>query len=150
MITPRDSFFGGGSKLLIPGACGQQTILLNHRYIHGEAFRPHLDEFAHMAGLGYIVNPLLNEELEIIDLVAGDPAQTYRAGCDIGRELSSTRLPEGPLDVGVFNAFPKDTELCQAGLAMVPLNSSARRHGAPSSTAQQSIAMIASPSTPTT
>lgn len=126
MITPRGGFFGGGSKLLIPGACGQQTILLNHRYVHGEAFRPHLDEVAHMAGLAYIVNPLLNEKLEIIDLVAGDPAQAYRAGCDIGRELYGTRLPQGPLDVGIFNAYPKDTELCQAGLAMVPLSSSDR------------------------
>ena len=25
------------------------------------------------------------------------------------------------VDVGIFNAFPKDTELCQAGLALVPL-----------------------------
>ena len=28
MITPRGGMFGGGAKLLIPGACGQQTILL--------------------------------------------------------------------------------------------------------------------------
>ena len=124
MITPRGGFFGGGAKLLIPGACGQQTILLNHRYVHGEAFRPHLDEVARMAGLSFLVNPLLNESLDIIDLVAGDTAQAYRAGCDLGSKLYATKVPEGPLDVGIFNAYPKDTELCQAGLAMVPLHSS--------------------------
>ncbi len=124
MITPRGGFFGGGAKLLIPGACGQQTILLNHRYVHGDAFRPHLDEVARMAGLSYIVNPLLNESLEIIELVAGDPEQAYRQGCEFGGELYATQIPSGPLDIGIFNAFPKDTELCQAGLAMVPLGSS--------------------------
>ncbi|MBT3342940.1 MAG: DUF2088 domain-containing protein [Gemmatimonadetes bacterium] len=126
MITPRGGFFGGGAKLLIPGACGQQTILLNHRYVRGEAFRPHLDEVARMAGLKFIVNPLLNEDLDVMELVAGDPALAYRAGCEHGSNLYATELPEGPLDIGVFNAFPKDTELCQAGLAMVPLSSSKR------------------------
>ena len=30
MITPRGQIFGGGSKLLLPGACGRQTIFLDH------------------------------------------------------------------------------------------------------------------------
>ena len=124
MITPRGGMFGGGAKLLIPGACGQQTILLNHRYVHGDAFRPHLDEVARMAGLGYIVNPLLNERLEIMGLVAGDVTAAFEHGCRLGAELYGTQMPPpGSVDVGVFNAFPKDTELCQAGLALVPLGS---------------------------
>ena len=56
MITPRGGMFGGGAKLLLPGACGQQTIMLNHRHIHGSAFRPHLAEVARMAGVNYVVN----------------------------------------------------------------------------------------------
>lgn len=124
MITPRGGMFGGGAKLLIPGACGQQTILLNHRYVHGEAFRPHLDEVAGMAGLDYIVNPLLNERLEIMGLVAGDVTAAFEQGCRFGAELYGTSMPAaGTVDVGVFSAFPKDTELCQAGLALVPLGS---------------------------
>ena len=50
MITPRGGMFGGGAKLLIPGACGQQTIMLNHRHVH-EDFREHLSEVAKMAGV---------------------------------------------------------------------------------------------------
>ena len=124
MITPRGGMFGGGAKLLIPGACGQQTILLNHRHVHGEAFRPHLDEVARMAGLDYVVNPLLNERLDIMGLVAGDVTAAFERGCQMGAELYGTPMPApGSVDVGVFNAFPKDTELCQAGLALVPLGS---------------------------
>lgn len=125
MITPRGGMFGGGAKLLIPGACGQQTIMLNHRHVH-EGFRDHLAEVGRMAGLSYIVNPLLNEDLDIVDLVAGDPEEAFQAGCERARQVYACDVPDH-FDVGVFNAFPKDTELCQAGLALVPLNSSAKK-----------------------
>ena len=120
MITPRGGMFGGGAKLLIPGACGQQTIMLNHRHVH-ENFREHLSEVAKMAGVDYIVNPLLNQDLEIMALVAGDTDAAFERGCQLGRELYSTEIPDA-IDIGIFNAFPKDTELCQAGLAMTPLS----------------------------
>ena len=120
MITPRGGMFGGGAKLLIPGACGQQTIMLNHRHVH-ENFREHLSEVAKMAGVTYIVNPLLNENLEISGLVAGDTDAAFERGCALGREQYATEIPDA-FDIGVFNAFPKDTELCQAGLAMTPLS----------------------------
>ena len=123
MITPRGGMFGGGAKLLIPGACGQQTIMLNHRHVHGEPFRGHLSEVARMAGMNYIVNPLLNEELEIVDLVVGDTDAAFERGCELGAMRYATDMPPAAsVDIGVFNAFPKDTELCQAGLALVPLN----------------------------
>jgi hypothetical protein len=119
MITPRGGMFGGGAKLLIPGACGQQTIMLNHRHIH-EGFRDHLSEVAKMAGVDYIVNPLLNERLDIMALVAGDTDAAFDYGCDLARNLYATETPNA-FDIGIFNAFPKDTELCQAGLAMTAL-----------------------------
>lgn len=125
MITPRGGMFGGGAKLLIPGACGQQTILLNHRYVH-ENFREHLSEVARIAGVSYIVNPLLNPKLEIIGLVAGDTDAAFEKGCELGKEMYATPIPD-EFDIGVFNAFPKDTELCQAPLAMVPLNGSKKK-----------------------
>jgi nickel-dependent lactate racemase len=132
MITPRGGIFGGGAKLLIPGACGQQTILLNHRYVH-ERFREHLSEVGRMAGLGYIVNPLLNPRLEIIELVAGDPDAAFARGCALGADLYATPIPDA-FDVGVFNAFPKDTELCQAPLAMIPLANTAKKPLKPDAT----------------
>ena len=132
MITPRGGMFGGGAKLLIPGACGQQTIMLNHRFVH-EGFRDHLDEVACMAGLEYIVNPLLNEKLEIIGLVAGNTQAAFKKGCQLGGELYATHVPD-QIEIGVFNAFPKDTELCQAGLGMVPLSSSSKSPLGPDST----------------
>ena len=132
MITPRGGIFGGGAKLLIPGACGQQTILLNHRHVH-DRFREHLSEVARLAGLDYIINPILNPSLEIAGLVAGDVDAAFEQGCSLGRQVYATEIPDR-LDVGVFNAFPKDTELCQAGLALVPLSGSSKTPLGPDST----------------
>jgi hypothetical protein len=120
MITPRGGFFGGGSKLLLPGACGHVTITANHRYVH-EGFREHLDEVARLAGLRFIVNPLLNAELDIIKMVTVDPEAAFWKGVEYGKDLYRTPIPENA-DVGIFNAFPKDTEFVQAGLATVPLS----------------------------
>jgi hypothetical protein len=119
MITPRGAFFGGGAKLLIPGACGQATILAMHRYVR-DGFREHCDEVARLAGLEFIVNALLGERLELIGLVAGDPAAAFARGVELGKELYATPVPR-EADVAVFSAFPKDTELLQAPLALVPM-----------------------------
>lgn len=132
MITPRGGIFGGGAKLLIPGACGHQTILLNHRHVH-EGFRDHLSEVARLAGLSYIVNPVLNPELGIAGLVAGHVDAAFARGCELARRVYATEIPD-QLDVGVFNAFPKDTELCQAGLALVPLSGTRKQPLGPGST----------------
>lgn len=143
MITPRGGMFGGGAKLLLPGACGQQTILLNHRHVRGEPFRGHLSEVARMAGVDTIVNPLLNADLDIIDLVVGDTDEAFARGCELGSQRYATDMPAaGSVDIGLFNAFPKDTELCQAGLALVPLNSCDHDPMAPDGTV---VIMSASP-----
>lgn len=120
MITPRGSLFGGGAKLMLPGACGRETIYLNHSYCPPEVFREHIDEVARLVGLAYIVNPMLNAQGEIMAMVAGDPSAAFWHGVEIGRKLYKTPVPTG-MDVMVCNAWPKDTEATQSGMGQVPL-----------------------------
>ena len=120
MITPRGPMFGGGAKLLLPGACGRQTIYANHAYCPQDIFREHLDEVARMVGLEYIVNPLLNEQGGIMAMVTGHPEEAFWHGVEIGKGLYATQVPGG-MNVAVFNAWPKDTEGTQAGMALVPI-----------------------------
>jgi nickel-dependent lactate racemase len=120
MITPRGPIFGGGSKLLLPGACGRQTIYANHEYCPQEVFRQHLDEVAEMVGLEYIVNPLLNGDLGIMAMVTGDPEEAYWHGVEIGKDLYRTEIPED-MDVVICSSWPKDSEGTQSAMAMVPL-----------------------------
>ena len=119
MITPRGGFFGGGAKLVLPGASGRVSIAANHRYIH-EGFREHLDEVARIAGLNFLVNPCLNPDLEIDALVTGDPVDAYWEGVEIAKKVYASPFPEKP-DIAIFNAWPKDAEFTQAGMAMVPV-----------------------------
>jgi nickel-dependent lactate racemase len=126
MITPRGSFFGGGAKLVLPGACGRQTIFANHSFCPPEIFREHIDEVGRMVGLEYIVNPLLNKEGGIMALVTGHPEGAYCRGVEIGKELYATDLPEG-MDIVIANAWPKDTEGTQASMALVPVRGTTRK-----------------------
>ena len=121
MITPRGPFFGGGCKLLLPGACGWQTIFADHSRIGSDVFRAHAAEVARMVGLEFIANPLLNEQLEIMAMVAGDPEAAYWHGVEIGKELYHTEVPEA-VDVVICNAWPKDSEGTQSAMALVPLH----------------------------
>ena len=121
MITPRGPFFGGGCKLLLPGACGWQTIFADHSRIGPDIFRAHAAEVARMVGLEFIANPLLNEQLEIMAMVAGDPEAAYWHGVEIGKELYRTEVPEA-VDVVICNAWPKDSEGTQSAMALVPLH----------------------------
>ena len=120
MITPRGMLFGGGAKLLLPGASGRQTIYANHAYCPDDLFRDHIDEVAHIVGLEYIANPMLNMDGGIMAMVTGHPKAAYWHGVDIGKTLYRTEVPEG-MDVVVCNAWPKDTEGTQVGMARVPL-----------------------------
>lgn len=126
MVTPRGSFFGGGAKLLLPGACGRETIYLNHSYCPDSRFREHIAEVGRLVGLHYIVDALLNGEGEVMGLVAGDLERAFERGVEIGKQLYATKVPEG-MDVVICNAWPKDTELTQAGMAMVPLYGTRRQ-----------------------
>lgn len=126
MITPRGGMFGGGSKLLIPGACGRQTIFANHSYCPSEIFREHIEEVAGIIGLEYIVNPLLNGEGGVMAMVAGHPKEAFNRGVEIGKELYASPVPLG-MDVIVCNAWPKDTEGTQSGMARVPLYAAGQR-----------------------
>lgn len=75
-----------------------------------------------MVRLDYIVNPMLNEDREIMAMVTGEPEEAFWHGVAIGKELYATTVPEG-MDVAVFNAWPKDTEGFQMGLALAPVRS---------------------------
>jgi nickel-dependent lactate racemase len=126
MITPRGSFFGGGAKLLLPGACGRQTIFANHSFCDPSVFREHIEEVGRMLGLEFIANPLLNQAGGVMAMVTGHPELAYQRGVEIGKLLYATEMPEG-MDVVIANAWPKDTEGTQINMALVPVRGTSRQ-----------------------
>lgn len=120
--------FGGGGKIVLPGISGIDTLEANHKpafmgtekhstiqpgRIEGNKTRADIDEIAKIAGLDIIVNVVLNSRREITGVYVGEPVSAHRAGIKLARQIYSTEVPTN-VDVGIFNVYPKDTELIQA------------------------------------
>jgi nickel-dependent lactate racemase len=124
--------FGGGAKLVLPGVAGIETLYQNHRGDNGlrgglnnvedNQRRADMEEAARMGGLDAVVNVVVNSRRGIAGLFVGDVVAAHRAGVALARRVFSTPVPAG-WDVGVFNAYPKDNEFVQAGMAFNIWNS---------------------------
>jgi lactate racemase len=126
-ITPHPTAgFGGGGKIVIPGLGTMVTIEANHRPAHmgktgGTGFsmdlnqnelRLDMEDGARMAGLDAIVNSVGTTEGRTAGVFVGDLVKAHRAAVEMARGVYVTEAPTDA-DIGIFNAFPEDTELCQ-------------------------------------
>ncbi len=129
-ITPHPiAAFGGGGKIVIPGLGSMETILKNHTPaflgtvgrtggdLEQNALRLDMEEAARMAGLDLIVNAIGTADGRTAGLFVGDLVQAHRAAVTLARKIYATSVPP-EADIGIFNAFPEDTELLQAGKAL--------------------------------
>ncbi len=128
-ITPHPAAgFGGGGKIIIPGLGSMETIVKNHTPaflgqvggtgfaggdLDSNALRLDIEEGARLAGLDCIVNAVGTSVGETAGVFVGDLVKAHRAAVDLARKIY---LTDAPLyaDVGIFNAFPEDTEMLQA------------------------------------
>jgi nickel-dependent lactate racemase len=133
-ITPHPiAAFGGGGKIVIPGLGSIETIQKNHTpalrgEIGGTGFsqgydlnknelRLDMEEGARMAGLGTIVNSVGTASGKTAGVFVGDLVQAHRAAVELARKVYLTEALTDA-DIGIFNAFPEDTELVQAQKAL--------------------------------
>ncbi len=133
-ITPHPlAAFGGGGKIVIPGLGSIETIEKNHTPafmgkigstgfskgydINSNELRLDIEEGARMAGLKVIVNSVGTTEGKTAGVFVGDMVQAHRAAVDLARKVYVTEAP-CDMDIGIFNAFPEDTELVQAQKAL--------------------------------
>ncbi|RIK34640.1 MAG: hypothetical protein DCC52_00030 [Chloroflexi bacterium] len=129
--------FSAGGKIVLPGLASWETVLSNHKpaskilsgqvgQIEGNTRRAEIDEAAKLAGLDYSINLVSNEDGETAWLTCGEVTAAWRAAATRAAEIYATQAPVGA-DIGIFNAFPKDTELLQALNALTPWNPGAGR-----------------------
>ena len=123
--------FGGGAKLVLPGVTGIETTYYNHRpvamggpgkglnRVDDNESRLDIEETARMTGLDVIVNTVVNPRRGIAGLFVGDMVAAHRAGVAFARLALTTPAPANA-DIVVLNAYPKDTEFVQIGLALNP------------------------------
>lgn len=116
--------FGGGLKMLLPGLAHEETIATNHmqgvspaRYnFVGAAESPmrlDLEEAAGMlAAPVFVVNALMNADLQVSRFVCGDPVVAHRAGVRALVEVAACPV-DGPADVVITVSDPMNADLRQ-------------------------------------
>jgi nickel-dependent lactate racemase len=128
-VGPHPLFgYSGGAKAVFPGLAGIESIYQNHRPHHLERglfdpsknqLRRDAEEAVAQVGLDAIVNVVVNGERRIAGLFVGDFIAAHRAAVAFAESIYTTPTPSG-CDALLFNAYPKDTDLCTIGGVLNP------------------------------
>jgi hypothetical protein len=112
------SGYGGGAKILVPGAAGLETIAHNHITLHkiypehvglgkvrNNPRRLDLEEAARIAGLDIAINVVVNHKKESLGIFVGDFVEAHRQGVAFANSVYGTENP-GKFDLLILNSFP--------------------------------------------
>ncbi|HDH96754.1 MAG TPA: DUF2088 domain-containing protein, partial [Proteobacteria bacterium] len=116
--------FGGGLKMILPGLAHRETIAQNHmqgvspdRYnyigVLESPMRLDLEEAVQMLGKDiFIVNAIMNENLDVCRFVCGDPIEAHREGAKFVESLCAREIRE-LADVAIVASSPMNADLRQ-------------------------------------
>ena len=118
--------FTGGRKAILPAVAGQATILANHALdmlahpgvgpgaLDGNVIHEEMLEAARLARLDFIVNVVVDRELKVVALAAGDFEQAHADLVSLIRRYATVSLerrpdvivtgPDRPLDINLYQA----------------------------------------------
>jgi len=124
--------YSGGRKSICPGICSVETMKVMHGphilenenastgILEGNPFHEGALEIAHIAGVDFILNVVLNEEREIVGVFAGDIVKAHEEGVKCADQIAKVQVNEPADIVLVSNAgYPLDTTFYQAIKGMV-------------------------------
>ncbi|MGC9356625.1 MAG: nickel-dependent lactate racemase [Anaerolineae bacterium] len=134
--------FGGGYKNIVPGVAGQETVSHNHvlncradtfnmvgQPIEHNAMRLDLEEAAGMVEAPvFIVNAVLNSQMEVVHVVAGHPIAAHRAGAEVSRRIYGVPVA-APADVVIADSYPMDQDLRQGAKSIANTIRAVRKGG---------------------
>jgi lactate racemase len=124
--------FSGGRKLICPGLAALETI----KAWHSPAFLEHASaragclegnpvheentRIARMAGCDFIVNVVLDDQRQVVSVVAGDMEAAFREGVACARRVVADTVAE-PVDIVVTSSagYPLDSTFYQSIKGMV-------------------------------
>ncbi len=128
--------FSGGAKAIIPGIGGMETLYSNHTLVFADrsesmsfktstcdpdnAMRKNMEMIVGKVGLDFIVNVVLNDDMQITEVFAGHFVKAHRAACETAMGSLQTTLVN-QADILVLSAYPKDTEYSQIGTCFAVL-----------------------------
>lgn len=121
--------FSGGVKTAAIGLGGRETVTYNHsmmldpraniaRY-DDNPVRQDVEEIGKMIGVHFALNSVINENKQIVAVLAGDPREVMRRGIPIVLDLYQIKV-DAPFDLVIASpgGHPKDINLYQAQKAL--------------------------------
>jgi len=132
--------FGGGLKMIVPGLAAEQTIAQNHmqgvsadkyNYVGADIsdMRLDLEEAAKKVGKPYfIVNAIMNDELDLCRFVCGDPIEAHRAGIASVKGINAQPIPRRA-DVAIVASAPMNADLRQGMKCIGNIEQSVKENG---------------------
>lgn len=121
--------FSGGVKTAAVGLAGRETVTRNHsmmldpraniaRYDDNPA-RQDIEEIGKMIGVHFALNSVINENKQIVAVLAGDPREVMRRGIPLVLDLYQAKV-DAPFDLVIASpgGHPKDINLYQAQKAL--------------------------------
>ena len=134
--------FGGGYKNLIPGVAGRETVAHNHALncrpdtfnmvgqpIERNPMRLDLEEGGKLLTPPvFVVNAVLNNVLQAVRVVAGDPIAAHRDGARVSQAIYGVSV-SSPADMVIADSHPMDQDLRQGSKALANTIWAVRRGG---------------------
>ena len=121
--------YSGGRKTVAVGAAGEPMIAFTHGpqmldhpgtrlgRIDGNPFHEAVSEAARRAGLGFILNVVLDDHKRVVAVRAGEPEAAFQELVDVARQLYEVPVRQ-QYDVVIGGVgYPKDANLYQASRA---------------------------------
>jgi nickel-dependent lactate racemase len=121
--------YSGGRKTLAVGAAGEELIAHTHGpafvdhpgtrlgRIEGNPFHEAVTEAAHRAGLRFILNVVVDDNMRILRAAAGDPDSAFESLVAFARSVYEVPIPH-QYDIAIGGVgYPKDSNLYQASRA---------------------------------
>ncbi|MFH1407501.1 MAG: lactate racemase domain-containing protein [Patescibacteria group bacterium] len=127
-VLPHSSVgFSGGAKLVVPGLSGIKTICALHRStphrkgkfaeIKDNVLRDDIDEAGKLVDVDVYIQVVCSpNNRTIAHILTGDDLYCYRKAVEYVKEKATLKIGKS-YDIGIFNAYPLDTEFLQAGKA---------------------------------
>ncbi|MDP8223563.1 MAG: nickel-dependent lactate racemase [Candidatus Lernaella stagnicola] len=134
--------FGGGSKILVPGVAGKETVAKTHRRNttpqtfnnvgldpYQNPMRQDLEECVAMIKAPiFIVDAVLRGDLSVAQILAGDRDQVYRAGIEAAARIFGVKVP-GLADIVITSSHPMNVDMRQGAKSLANTIRALRRGG---------------------
>lgn len=139
-VSPhRAAGFSGGSKIVLPGICGEGTVGQMHWFsilhpaeqvfgVRDNPVRERMDDVASAVGLDFILNAVLDQEGRLVEAVAGDFVAAHTRAARLSLEVNVVYLPRRA-DIVIADSRPGDRDFWQAGKALSACMFCVRRGG---------------------